>query len=196
MPPCIDMAHQSTNVHASLDTDSHYKCPTLFLARLAGGWRSLHLYRFAYSQQGQCDAATPLRCYHGSELPYVFGHPRQTPCRERAFSPEEQTLSDAMRGWWSNVIQGGRGPNSHDAMAAAAAAATATTVRLRTARAVRASRRLGVGEEIEGAGAAFWPAFHAGHGEWMLRLDAGNVTVVKADRQAVCAFWDTTRVYR
>lgn len=174
--------------------DAHYKCPTLYLARL--GWRSFHLYRFAYFQiQCEAAAASPLRCYHGSELPYVFDHPRQTPCRERAFLSYEQMVADGMRGLWADFVRSeGRRFDPEKAVDDADAA-----VEARRRRALLRGQR---GEE-DGLDKSWrrrmkdaWPAFREGREESMLRFQTWNISMVPADRREVCTFWDTTRVYR
>lgn len=171
-----------------MHTDAHYKCPTRFLARSTGGWRSLHLYRFAYYQQA-CDPSPPLHCYHGSELPYLFGHPRQAPCHRPRFTLSEQVLSNAVRGLWTNLIHSGRGPNADiDDGDSSIAAATGRLRMLRgqTHKSEEALERV------------FWPAFREGQDERMLRFDARNITLVPLDQHEAeaCDFWDTTRVYR
>lgn len=178
-------------------TDAHYKCPTRFLARSTGGWRSLHVYRFAYYQR-TCDHSPPLHCYHGSELPYVWGHPWQTPCRRPRFTPSEQQLSDSMREFWANLIRSGRGPNSEDghgdSMGEDAEAAAASTARRRMLRGGQPHGSKAAMEE-GGGGGVFWPAFREGQDERMLRFDAHNITLVPVDRHEACDFWDTTGVY-
>lgn len=196
-------ANNPTPQHHHHKSDAHYKCPTLHLGRL--GWRSLHLYRFAYFQR-HCDAVAQnnyMRCYHGSELPYIFDHPRQTPCRERAFLSCEEMVADAMRGLWAAFIHNeGRSfdPAKEDEKGEVDGGEMATVSAGRR----RALRRRGQqwAEEEGGSDHSWrrtgdaWPAFHEGRAESMLRFQTWNISMVPADRREVCAFWDTTRVYR
>lgn len=146
------------------------------------------MYSFAYFQQ-TCDPSPPLRCYHGSELSYLFGHPRQTPCHRPRFTPSEQELSDSLRESWANLIHSGREPNADiDDSDSSIAGATA---RLRM---LRSSQPHGSKEVLE---RVFWPAFREGQDERMLRFDARNITLVPLDQHEAeaCDFWDTTMVY-
>lgn len=94
-----------------------------------------------------------------------------------------------MRDLWAGFIQTGQVPDEHNILheeaGAAAAESAAATARLR---ALRGGRRRGSKHA--------WPAFHEGWQESMLRIQAWNVSNVPVDRSEVCAFWDTTRVYR
>jgi len=52
-----------------------------------------------------------LHAFHGSELPYVFGHagkgaplPANWPLPE---GPKEKTLSDAMMAYWTSFVRAG-----------------------------------------------------------------------------------------
>ena len=146
------------------------------------GWASLYLYRFRFFQRA-CDSHG-LGAYHGSELPYLWGHPHLCPCHSPAFTEEEHALSSAMLAYWTSLMASGRSPNASPVSGGDAASAMQR-------RGLR-----GGGEERWGKGEAtapYWPPFR---GFGMLQLDAGNITRVALDRREVCAFWDTTRVYR
>ena len=171
--------HNQGNV-ASLIADVHYKCPSYFVAGQHPCPASF-FYRFQYFQKDPCNAHADLGAFHGSELPYVWGHPCLCPCQAPAFTPAEDALSQAMqRHWGAFVRAAGASPNDPEEEG----------VRSSRHRRLRRRRRSFWGDLVE------WPVYQdGGEGGKMLQLDAGNITVVGRDLEVTCAFWDATDVY-
>ncbi len=93
--------------------DAALACPSIETARLAAPHTPTYLYQFTFTGGTfpiALNTDIDLGAYHAAEIPYVFG----TPSVETPFTEVEQTLSDAMIGYWTRFAATGD-PNGGDA---------------------------------------------------------------------------------
>ena len=172
-----------------------------------GSASSIYFYRFQYVQPEACNPhADDLRCYHGSELPYIWAKPRLTPCgagRENEVGrEEEEEMARTMQAYWGAFVRSmGRSPNGEGEKRREGGEAWAMMTGRRRMRGWAGGKSRGLrGAEFRFGKVVEWPRFEEEEEEgkegWLLlQLDAGNITVVPRDRKRECEFWDMTDVY-
>lgn len=87
--------NQPHRAYLEMMSDSLFTCPSKKIAQTFAE-RGAAVYNYLFSFQ-PTDGTTQLTAHHSSELPFVFGSPK---------NPQEQWLSDAMMGAWSQFAKG------------------------------------------------------------------------------------------